>query len=410
MSRRFLVITPVLPWPLRRNGGAQRTGLLVRALQRHGEVDVFGVGGAELREDDPKFDEKLAQHNVLACHIRKPAPVRLPFYAVGPLGSYLRTVRGYMSNYQRDPAVAQKLAQLLEAQRYDAIFVRYLQPALQAGLDAVKTPVYLDFDDIDFATFESNLRARPWKGLTGRRASESILRQMRQTCERSMRHFRRVFVTSEEDQKLVSAPTTVLPNIPFSDRADSAIDPLPPVPESRELLFVGDLQFPPNRDGLDRFLTQVWPTVRAKVPEATISIVGRGLAEDRAARWRALAGTNVIGFAPDLVDCYRRCAFSIVPLYSGGGTKIKIIESLAFGRTVVTTTHAMRGYASLVGGNPAVAMTETDAEFADACVQLLTAPPLRDAMARRGRAIVEKEFSFQRFANVIDEALTGVVS
>ncbi|MBC7784650.1 MAG: glycosyltransferase [Burkholderiales bacterium] len=422
--KRILLITSVLPWPLRRNGGAQRSALLKKALEHWGHVDVFAVGGRELQEGDPGFTDKLIAANVTQCLVRRPRPLKPPFYMLGPLGNLWRTVRGYESNYQTDPEVAILLDHAIAAHQYDLIVSRYLQPALQSGIDRHPAiPALLDFDDIDWATFDIDQAAKPWPGLGGKVGARLVRDAIKTRCDRAMPRFRKIFVTSQEDRALLdtsvpsSRPATtkstksavdVLPNIPFSERDDVGLDPVAPARESRELLFVGDLQFPPNRDGLDRFLNRIWPTIRIAIPDASVSVVGRGLTDDRAANWRGIGGVNVIGFAPDLVDCYRRCAFTVVPIYFGGGTKIKVLESLAYGRTVVTTPSAMRGYAQLAEQMPAVAVASDDDEFAAACIRLLQSPDLRDAMAERGRMIVAREFSFSGFRQVVDRALHEV--
>jgi glycosyltransferase involved in cell wall biosynthesis len=407
---RILLITSVLPWPLRRNGGAQRSALVKRALQKWGDVDVFAVGGSALRDaNNPQFDRELSEQGVIDCIVRENPLFKRPFYLLGPFGSVWETVRKFEQNYQPDPSVAPRLADRMYRHKYDLIVSRYLQPALQSGVAHFdKVPKILDFDDIDWSTLAAAIKAKPWPGIGGRIGAARVLKRIRHICDDSMKLFNKVMVTSEEDRALVHSNVEVLPNIPYSDDP-AGITPLSPARESQELLFVGDLQFPPNRDGLDRFLTRVWPTVRATIPGATISVVGRGLSENAQARWAAIDGVSVVGFAPDLVDCYRRCAFTVVPIYFGGGTKIKIVESLAFGRTVVTTSHAVRGYSCLDGDPPAIAITEADADFAEACIRLLRSPAMRDAMAERGRSVVAKEFSFDRFQQVIDKVVGEVM-
>jgi glycosyltransferase involved in cell wall biosynthesis len=400
---KILLVTSVLPWPLRRNGGGQRSALLKKALEQLGHVDVFAVGGSTLRESTPDFDAQLPAHHVVACIVRKPNPGPLPGWAIGPLKGVARTIRHYESNYELDPAINAELKRVLQQQGpYDLIVGRYLQPVIQSGADRIEgVRKLLDFDDIDWQTLESSIREKPWPGIGGRIGAKQVLARVKRRCEAALDRFDDVFITSNEDRELLSRDATVLPNIPFADNESATIEPLPPATDSKRVLFVGDLQFPPNRDGLDRFLTRVWPLVTAKVPEAVIDIVGRGLTDERATRWRAIRGTNVIGFADDLNALYRGCAFNVVPVYFGGGTKIKVLESLAFGRTVVVAPHAMRGYACLTEHDPAVAVADTDEDFADACVQLLTTPGLRESMARRGRQIVQREFSFTRFASIV---------
>ena len=404
--KKTLLITSVLPWPLRRNGGAQRTALLRDALARHGTVDILAVGGPMLREDTPDFDAKLATQNVVGLVVRKDQPPRRPWFLPGPLGNVSATVHKYVRNYETDPAAAAELDRLVRANAYDLVVSRYLQPALQCGLERYgNVPTLLDFDDIDWLTLSAQVAAKPWGGLTGALASKRVLKRVTALGQLALQRFGDVFVTSDEDAALLPRPATVLPNIPFSD-APEWITPLPSSDEDH-LLFVGDLQFPPNRDGLDRFLSRVWPAVRTRRPAATLAIVGRGLSEADRVRWTQSPGVEVIGFAEDLVACYRRAALTVVPIYFGGGTKIKILESLAFGRTVVTTPEAMRGYAALAGD--AVAVAADDAAFAAETVRLLADAVGRDAMAARGRGVVGREFSPAKFGKIVDDVLSKVL-
>lgn len=409
MSRRILLVTSVLPWPLRRNGGAQRSALLKKALEKWGEVDVYAIGGSALRENTPEFDEQLKEQNVVECIVRQSLKVSAPWYLPGPLGSAYAVEQKYAANYASEPATAARTQTLIRERRYDLVIGRYLQPVMQSGAIKVDVPKILDFDDIDHLTLQAQIAAKPWTGLGGKLGAKRSIARVTDICTTALKQFQTVFVTSEEDRAALSVPTKVLPNIPFADDLQQWLQPLPPATESRELLFVGDLQFPPNREGLDHFIAKVWPLIRANVEDAMLTIVGRGLSEEMRAKWSAIAGLNVVGFAPDLEECYRRCAMTVVPIYFGGGTKIKVLESLAFGRTVVTTPQAMRGYADLAATPPSVAVAGTDEEFAGAAVRLLREPALRDSMAQRGRAIVEQSFSPARFQAVVDGALTEVL-
>ena len=402
--KRILLLTSVLPWPLRRNGGAQRTALLRDALARHATVDVLAVGGPMLRENAPDFDEQLAKHNVVGCVIHEETPPIRPWYLPGPLGSMSMTVRKYVRSYEQDDEAAAAFDRLMKQHRYDLVASRYLQPALQCGIGRyANVPTLLDFDDIDWLTLAAQIAAKPWGGVTGKLAAKKVLTRVTGIGQLALQQFTGVFVTSQEDAALLPRDSTVLPNIPFSDSPDWLL-PLPPT-EGENILFVGDLQFPPNRDGLNRFLAQVWPAVTGKRPAATLSIVGRGLSDVDRAKWTQSPGVEVIGFAEDLAACYRRCVFTVVPIYFGGGTKIKVLESLAFGRAVVTTPQAMRGYVGLAG----VSVADTDAAFAQAVCTLLGDPAKRAAMAGLGRAAVEQNFSPERFGMTVENVLTKVL-
>lgn len=408
--RRILLLTSVLPWPLRINGGAQRTELLRRALSKYGQVDIVGIGGAELR-DAATTDQQLAAANVLACFQSGEEGTKHSSFLRGRLGGMVKLLTQMGNRYSPNPQLVNWINQSHRSRPYSLIVSRYLAPALQAGIDKIKdVPLVLDLDDLDWQTLASSLKTNPWPGLNGKIGSFLVLKQVKRICKRSLGLFRYIWVTNQQDRELVDHQRcSVLPNIPFTVSPGFPMAPLPPASKSTELLFVGDLQFPPNREGINRFLTKIWPRVQASVPDATITIVGRGLSEQDRDRWSSVAGTNVVGFAADLPDYYARCAFTIVPVHFGGGTKIKILESLLFGRTVVSTEESLRGLAALLGNSPCVAAARTDDEFVQSCINLLRQPARRNVLAERGHYVVDQEFSFEHFSQIVDETVASVL-
>ena len=407
--RRILLVTSVIPWPLRRNGGAQRSRLLVKALQKWGQVDIVCVGGNELAEfNDPSKAQLLRDNHIAGCFVRENVHPKRQTW-LGPFNTLLYLIQMHTLKYKPDPKASKRVADLLSTHQYDLVVGRYLQPSMQAAIQYFKGPKLLDFDDIDFSTLQNQITAKPWAGINGKIGAKLAVDKVRKYCFDAMESFNTVFVTSDEDRQMLKHDhLKVLPNIPFNDNETNTIDAFPPS-DSKDLLFVGDLQFPPNRDGIDRFLTNIWPTVHSKVPGSTVTIVGRGLSDADRGKWSAIAGTNVIGFADSVAECYRNCALSISPLYYGGGTKIKVLESLAYGRTLVGTDHAVRGYNQLTTPIPSVAVANSDTDFADACVMLLTNPTMRNTIASRGMGIVNNDFSFAKFQQVVDDAVTAIL-
>ena len=108
---------------------------------------------------------------------------------------------------------------------------------------------------------------------------------------------------------------------------------LPPV-----VLMVGNLRYPPNRESAQRLLKHVVPAVASQIPQVVFRFVGDGFPA-------GLAGPNVevAGFVNDLPAEYRRAAVVVVPIEMGGGLKIKAIEALACGRSLVATPKGMEG-------------------------------------------------------------------
>jgi glycosyltransferase involved in cell wall biosynthesis len=96
---------------------------------------------------------------------------------------------------------------------------------------------------------------------------------------------------------------------------------------------------------------------------------------------------------------------SVVPISAGAGTKIKVLESLRFGRPVVLTRHSLRGYEGVLEPGRDVMVADDPAAMADAIVQLLDAPDRRESMAQSGQALVAENFGFERFASVVADVV-----
>lgn len=109
-----------------------------------------------------------------------------------------------------------------------------------------------------------------------------------------------------------------------------------------KFLFIGRLDWPPNRDGLEWLLKEVWPTVITKRPEAELKIVGSGN-KNWLKNYQHLKGIKIIGFVDSIRDAYQDCHFTIVPITYGSGTRIKVLESFALGRRLISTKMGVQG-------------------------------------------------------------------
>lgn len=106
------------------------------------------------------------------------------------------------------------------------------------------------------------------------------------------------------------------------------------------LLFLGKMDWAPNKDGLKWFLEEVWPKVDTSRFE--LQIVGSGDSSWGTELFKA-PGINFIGFAKDLEAVYSNCDFSIIPIRYGSGTRIKVIESISKGVPIVSTEMGVQG-------------------------------------------------------------------
>lgn len=165
------------------------------------------------------------------------------------------------------------------------------------------------------------------------------------------------------------------------------------------VLFVGNLSVPHNVDAVRVLAEEIAPRVRSRVPQAVFRIVGhsdRGLASRLAGR----PGISVVGFVPDLADAYGSAAVFAAPLRFAAGVQNKILEAMAAGLPVVTTSAASRGLAARPDHD--VLVRDDPDAFAAALAGLLEDEEARRALGERGRGFVERDFGWRRVLDRVE--------
>ena len=408
---KTLVIATGLPAPNVSNGGAMRSQALLRTLAQHGPVDLFLVGPQSLVQPD-RSDPIVLPDNVsligthpLAEGTGRAVPERR--WLPGPIRRAEYRIRRAVAGLWPREDIVRKLGEATEGRDYAAVVCRYLTPAAQTEAWKLfpRARHVLDFDDVDWIRARSTIDEQEWTGWRARLTAKILLARLEKRAKRILKNFDAIWVTCEEDaEAILPHKSVVLPNLSFGEN-DGGNSIQSPARTSRKVLFVGDLSFGPNRKGLDHFIRSIWPKVRTAVDGAELEIVGRRPSDDDVHRWEASEGVRCVGFVDDLAEAYRGAAFTIAPIYFGGGTKIKVLESISFGRTVVTTPESARGYQAIVDEPSGIVLARDDEEFASRCVDLLLDPELREAMTHRAIEVVGSRFTRARFDEVVSLGL-----
>ncbi len=194
-----------------------------------------------------------------------------------------------------------------------------------------------------------------------------------------------VFTCSEEDRALVAHPGVhVLPNGAEAQRTST------PSAGAR-IIFVGPFRYAPNRDGILRFLREAWPRIRARVPHASLLILGGDEAREATAVERLLRGpgVEVYGHRDDVPALLAASALAVNPLGGIRGSAVKLAETLAAGRVCISTREGARGFTGSAGA--ALVIADDVAAMADPVVALLEQTEDRH---RRERAITPDDFGW----------------
>lgn len=372
---RVLVVTKNVPWPAN-SGEKQRTLGMVRALRSLGEVTVVGFVG-EFDDPAPAADDGVRVRSV-------PGPP-----AVGGPQLALRALRRRSITVAKwwDAGLAAVVSEEF-ADGYDIVVIEHVQ--LAAYLPRSLSPNVVTV--LDMHNVESLLTSRLARTTTSwRRLPMTVEAWALRRVERAhMARFDIVSVVSAVDRTALTAvaahpSVTVVPNAYTIAGA-----PLPPAP-GPTACFVGLLSWAPNADAAVAFTRDVWPTVRAGVPDARLLLVGREPTE--AVRHLAGPGVVVTGTVQHLQPWYAQSRVALAPLLAGGGSRLKIMEALSWGRPVVATGVGVEGLEDLVGRGVVVA--DDPGDMAAALIKLLTDSALATELGAQGAAAVGQDHSWE---------------
>lgn len=223
-----------------------------------------------------------------------------------------------------------------------------------------------------------------WAASTARRLERSIVRRAD-----------KVVVLSQKDADLLPEGTAEVHVVTPPLAAElGAVDRSAPVPG--EILFVGFLARWENEEGVLWFLAEVWPRIRALAPAARFRIAGLG-ARSTISAAAEHAGAELLGFVPDLDPLYERASVVVVPVRLGAGVKFKVVDALAAGVPVVTTTVGAEG----IGDPSWFAGIHDDAgDLADAVLRVLDGTvdaELSDQIQEKAREI----YGWEQFARAM---------
>lgn len=171
--------------------------------------------------------------------------------------------------------------------------------------------------------------------------------------------------------------------------------------EPSELLFLGSLDWFPNRDAVEYFIEDILPIIRSAHPEVTLRVVGRRPPVEFIRKFKGVQGVEVLGEVDDVRPHLERAGIVVVPLRIGGGSRIKILESLSMGKAVISTRVGAEGLAVEHGRD--ICLADTPQEFSQ-CLRQLSAEEERVRLGKNGRALVEQRYSWDDCATALETA------
>ena len=393
MSRpQALLLAPEAPYPLN-GGGALRTASLVEYLVR--KYDLHAIVFREPGAPDPA--ERLPSSVKKITVIELPANRRT--FAAKAMRNAARAARRVPPLIDRFAGFSAEIGRAIAGARYEIGIVEHFWcAAYHDCIVGACARTVLDLHNI-----ESVLHLRCAEVETGviGMVHRVFHRAARKLEHRLLPRYTSILATSESDAAIVrsiapGACVSVYPNA------------IPLVPEPAHaaaahgtedsIVFSGNMEYHPNVDAVRYFRTEVWPTLRERHPSLAWRLVGRN--PRSVAAFTDDPRIEVVGSVPDAIFELAQSKIAIVPLRTGSGTRLKILEAWAAGLPVVSTSIGAEGLPARDSEHLLIA--DSPAEFADAVTRLLSCPELSGSLGAAGRLLMEQQFTWETAWKTLD--------
>ena len=372
-------------------GGQIRTLEMLKCLHRRHEVHYVAIENP----DEPEGVARAHEYSTQAYPIRLKVPdKRSPEFMLQAARGLVSSVPVAVSRWcSKDAGLL--IAGLLRKLKFDRAVCDFL----------VSSGHYPDLPGC--VLFQHNVETMIWRR-TAEHAAGLKKRYMQLQARRMFEYERKVcrevgytVAVSQVDAALMQEMFGVSNVAAIPTGVDIDYFQPEPVQPVADLVFIGSMDWRPNDDGVGWFAREILPLIRKQRPDCTVAIVGR----NPSAEVKALEDdkVRVTGTVPEVRSYLWGSKVSIVPLRIGGGTRLKIYESMAARTAVVSTSVGAEGLAYRDGVD--IRIADTPEAFAGACAQLLSDDRQRNEIAKAAWDMVSSRFSWEQVSREFEEIL-----
>ncbi len=362
---------------------------LMRGLAAKHEVSVLSlVGGPEVAEQirqTREYCERVVtvKHEVLNMNVRDKRILQLRSLASRRSFEHLQT---FNAEFQA------RFDELLASDEFDVVQVEFSQMGVFGfRRSPSRRPLFvLDEHNIEYSLIERTAQAA--ETLDRKLYATLNWKKLRTEEHAAWRAFDGVALTSKNDERMLlndipSIRTAVVPNAVDLEQFRPNETPLEP----KTLLFFGAMNYHPNIDGVGHFIDETFPLIRAKCPGVRLQVIGQ--APPDSIRAKAAADVEILGFVDDPRTYLDRATVVVVPLRIGGGTRFKIVEAMAKGKAIVSTTLGAEGLD--VEHEKNALLADDPQTFAREVERLLADPKLVESLGRAARLRAEQSYGWE---------------
>ncbi len=406
---KLLFLTPQLPYPPHQGTTIRNFNIIQCLAERH-DITLLSLGTPEeLARAEPL--KVLCRRIEIASYPTRAVAQRVLTTLVSPLPD--------MALRLKSDSMHLKFAALLQDQSFDIVQIEGIEMARYWTMSDMrqsgKRKPKLVFDDhnaeyvLQRTAYESDVQnIRRWHAaLYSRIQWKKLARFERQIGEMADA----IVACSDADADAIG---TLLEREPKASRQSkiaiipNGVDCTLFVPSDEvcakplselALVFAGKMDFRPNIDAMRWFCGEILPRIQAEIPLAHIVIVGQKPSPQVVALGEQ-KGVQVTGWVPDIRPFVSDAVVYVVPLRMGSGTRLKVLEAMAMGKAIVSTSRGIEGIDTTPDREVLVANSPD--EFARVVIGLLRSPERRRELGRAARSLVEAKYDWRALVPIFD--------
>jgi glycosyltransferase involved in cell wall biosynthesis len=399
---RILFLSQCLPFPPH-SGVTKRTYHILQELQREFDVTLVAFSRREHQPNPASLARAAAVLRAELSEVMDPVTINSEYSVARKLRNHtwsLVSRKPYIFYEYGDARFGQQLQRTVDRVRPDMVHLDSLDLyRWLPSLPIVPTACTHHNLESELLRLQADHFANRFVRIYMRYQADLIERVERRLCPA----FDLNVMTSDVDADRLTelspdSRTTVIPN---GTDTDFFLPALPDRVIPGRVAFLGPTYMFPNRDAVNFFLADSWPVIRQHCPESTFHLIGKNSAEDKVI-FESHPGVTCNDHVPDIRPFFAETAVSVVPMRVGGGTRLKILDAWSMGKAVVSTSVGCEGLKAVDGLN--ILIRDEPKKFAEAVVQLLRDPGLRDRLGKEARKTAEEIYAWR----VVGRKLVGI--
>lgn len=394
---KILMLTPYLPYPLL-SGGQIRTYNLLKKMSDKHQITLFAL----IKEESER--QYIAELEKYCYKVRVFKRSSEPFTLKNILKTAFSTFP-FVVMRNNVPEVTQAIREETQTEAYDAIHAEtfYMMPHIPREIRLPKILAEQTIEYLGYESFASKFGPKKFKHLLKPFFKIDIGKIIKWE-EFYWRSCDQLITMSEDDKEFIVGKIGQAKKIAvvangvdtkwFADFPDKKTK----VPT---ILSVGTFKWLPNVEAVQFLVNEVWPRIKTELPKARLWIVGNAPTPEVLDYAKQDKRIKVSGNLPDIRDAFKGAWVLAAPIFSGKGTRYKILEAMASGTPVVATATAVEGL-NIVSGKQAL-IADTAQAMAAEIVSLLKNKSQQVQLAGNGMKYVAKHFDWQKIATELDK-------